>query len=224
MAPRANEDADLLPPVDPNAELAEHYGALKAMCEDMVREELEERALVVRPGLIVGPEDPSERFAWWVRELDACGREGRSPRWPDAGRQPFQWVDVRDLAAFCLHLLEEGAEGTVHVAGPDPAPTLMDVWQGLATCLVPDRKPIVQTADLWRKAGIRPWTECPLWLPEHSHATFDLNMQAARGAGLVLRSLEETALDTLAWVRAHAALGRGQGLAQLAARLDSCGI
>jgi 2'-hydroxyisoflavone reductase len=223
MSPRGTEESPLLPPVDPHAELAEHYGALKAMCEDMVQEELEDRALVVRPGLIVGPEDPSERFAWWVRELDACAREGRSPRWPDAGQQPFQWLDVRDLASFCLHVLEEGAEGAVHVAGPDPALPLMEVWQRMAACLAPGLDPIVQSADQWRKAGIRPWSECPLWLPEHSHNTFDLDTRAARDAGWIQRSLEETTLDTLAWVREAAPAGRGQGLSQLAARLDSCG-
>jgi len=219
LAPRGSEDAALLPPVDPQAELGEHYGALKAMCEDMVQEELEERALIVRPGLIVGPEDPSERFAWWVRELDACSREGRAPQWPAAVAQPFQWIDVRDVAAFCLHLLAEGAEGAVHVAGPDPAPRLTEVWERMAACLAPGLAPEVRPEEDWRAAGIRPWSELPLWLPAHSHAAFDLDVGAARGAGLQWRSLEESTLDTLAWLRAHAPQGRAAGLAALTARL-----
>ena len=203
--------------MDPEAPLAEHYGALKAMCEDMLRDELAERALIVRPGLIVGPEDPSERFAWWVRELDAAG-PGDTLSWPDATRQPCQWIDARDLAAFCAHLLAEGAEGAVHAAGPADPPRLTQVLERLALLLSPGRPIHALPEEAWRAAGIRPWADLPLWLPEHEYPPFNLDIAAALGAGLTLRPLEETALDTLAWLRRHAPQGKAS-LAEMTGRV-----
>ncbi|MDP2361124.1 MAG: epimerase [bacterium] len=218
-----DETAPLLPPVDPLAELAPHYGALKAMCEDLVADELGERALIVRPGLIVGPEDPSERFTWWVRELAACGAEGRDPAWPDAARQPCQLIDGRDLAGFCAHLLAEGASGAVHAAGPDPAPRLVDVLAAMARQVAPACRPRPLPEEAWREAGLRPWADLPLWLPESEYESFNLDLGAATGAGLRLRPLEETVRDTLAWLREHAPQGRGPGLAELTARVEAHG-
>jgi 2'-hydroxyisoflavone reductase len=215
--PRPDEDAPLLPAVDPEAPLAEHYGALKAMCEDMVLEELEERALVVRPGLIVGPEDPSDRFGWWVRELAGEGPAG----WPAASDQPVQWVDVRDLAAFCVHLLEEGAEGVVQVAGPAAPPSLPELLERLAARLRPGWRPPFLPEARWTAAGIRPWADVPLWLPEEEYPSFQVDIARALSAGLSLRPLEETVDDTLAWLRQS---GRAEGpshLAPLLARLGA---
>jgi 2'-hydroxyisoflavone reductase len=219
----AKSDRLLVPPVDPLSELAPNYGALKAMCEDLVADELGERALIVRPGLIVGPEDPSERFTWWVRELAACGAEGRDPAWPDAARQPFQLIDGRDLAGFCAHLLAEGASGAVHVAGPDPAPRLVDVLAAMARQVAPACRPRPLPEEAWREAGLRPWADLPLWLPESEYESFNLDLGAATGAGLRLRPLEETVRDTLAWLREHAPQGRGPGLAELTARVEAHG-
>lgn len=212
-----DEDAPLLPAVDPEAPLAEHYGALKAMCEDMVLEELEERALVIRPGLIVGPEDPSDRFGWWVRELAGDGPAG----WPDARRQPVQWVDVRDLAAYGVHLLEEGAEGVVQVAGPAGPPSLPELLERMAAQLRPGWRPPFLPEARWTAAGIRPWADLPLWLPEEEYPSFQVDITRALSAGLALRPLEETVADTLAWLRRRGPLEGPSRLAPLLARLGA---
>jgi 2'-hydroxyisoflavone reductase len=210
-----DEDAPLLPPVDPGAPLAENYGALKAMCEDMLLEDLEERALVVRPGLIVGPEDPSDRFGWWVRELAGDGPAG----WPDARRQPVQWVDVRDLAAFCVHLLEEGAEGVVQVAGPARPPSLPELLERVAARLRPGWTPPFLPEARWTAAGIQPWADLPLWLPEDEYPSFRVDISRALSAGLALRPLEETVDDTLAWLRGKAGGAARPGLGALLERV-----
>jgi len=207
--PRPAEDAPLLPPVDPAAPLAENYGALKAMCEDMLEEELGERALVLRPGLIVGPEDPSERFGWWVRQLAAGGPVG----WPDARRQPCQWVDVRDLAAFCVHLLREGAAGIVQVAGPAEPPSLPEVLERMARVFQPDIRPRLLPEARWLAAGVRPWADLPLWLPEEEYESFRVDISQALAAGLQLRPLEETVRDTWDWLRDRPAPAAGPTLA-----------
>jgi 2'-hydroxyisoflavone reductase len=215
--PRPDEDAPLLPPVDPEAPLPENYGALKAMCEDMLAEELEERALIVRPGLIVGPEDPSERFSWWLRELDLAAPD-EALCWPDAAKQPLQWIDARDLAAFCAQLLAEGAEGAVHVSGPADPPRLPEALARLAALLAPGRAIRPLPEEAWRAAGIQPWAELPLWLPREDYAALNLDLGRALAAGLTLRPLEETARDTLDWLRVHRPRRGGPGLAELAAR------
>lgn len=215
--PRPTEEAPLLPPVDPEAPLLANYGALKAMCEDMLEEELEERALIVRPGLIVGPEDPSERFGWWVREL----AESASAAWPEARRQPCQWLDVRDLAAFCVHLLREGAEGVVQVAGPAEPPCLAEVLERISRQLAPQRplRPIPESR--WLEAGIRPWADLPLWLPDEEYESFRVDITRALGAGLTLRSLEETVRDTWEWLDSAQAARR---LPPLASWLEKLGL
>lgn len=195
--PHPTEEAPLHAPVDPEAPLAENYGALKAMCEDVLTEELEERALIVRPGLIVGPEDPSERFAWWVRELAT----GAPAAWPAATRQPCQWVDVRDLAAFCVHLVQEGAEGVVQVSGPAKPPSLPEALERMAQVLAPAAAPLLLPESRWLEAGVQPWADLPLWLPEEEYESFRIDISRALAAGLTLRPLEETVRDTWEWIR-----------------------
>jgi 2'-hydroxyisoflavone reductase len=197
-------------PVEGAAE-SDVYGALKVGCE----EALDEAAgrWVVRPGLIVGPGDTSQRFAWWVRRLVSAtpGEEVLAPGAPD---DPVQVVDVRDLAAWIVDGAEQRRTGVHDAVGPvlgrGEALDLLahgvgaDVrwrWVDQGTLLAHDVAP-------W--AGPR---SLPLWLPLPEHAGLMAHdPEPARAAGLVTRPLDETAADTAAWLATQPAPPTGEGL------------
>lgn len=198
-----DEDAPLQPdPVPlPDAMKLELYGALKAACERVVARAFGARALLVRPGLLVGPYDRSDRFTWWPWRV-ARGGEFIAPGRP--GRR-IQFIDVRDVADWLVSMLERSSGGTFHVTGPGAALTmgqLIDTCRAVredATAVwVPD-------AHLLRHE-IRPWVEMPLWLPEND-ATYRGFMTAsvdrAMSHGLGFRPLARTVADTLDWARSR---------------------
>jgi 2'-hydroxyisoflavone reductase len=117
-----DEEAPLARLADPTVEDigGGNYGGLKALCEERVRDAFADQALVVRPGLIVGPHDTTDRFPYWPRRL-ARGGEVLAPGSPDA---PVQVIDARDLAGWMVSLLERGIAGTFNATGPSQPLTL----------------------------------------------------------------------------------------------------
>lgn len=199
-----DEGSPLGVPVDPDTEIVDgaSYGPLKAACDRLVRERAA-RALVIRPGLVVGPQDPTQRFTYWPARV-ASAADGEPllvPGRPDDG---LQWIDARDLAAFVIHRTEQGAAGVFNVhSGPDQF-RRADLLQACAA--VAGRRPQWVWGEDARlvELGVKPWNDLPLWLPPGGeYAGF---MQCANGAalaaGLRLRPIEETVADTLAWWRA----------------------
>lgn len=188
---------------DESAPLAtghEGYGPLKARAEEALAQALPERHAIVRPGLIVGPHDPTGRFTYWPTRI-ARGGEVLAPGRPD---RPVQVIDARDLAAFCLTLAESRIRGTFNAVGPRlTMAALLDACQRAAPdsdahlCWKPDA--------MLQVLGVAPWTGLPLWLPEDD-PTFGgmLLGDAARAmaAGLTTRPIDDTVADTLAWARA----------------------
>src|ERR1700733_74865 len=127
--PGLDEDAPTAP--DPPADASdvlEHHAELKASCERVVESVLPNRALVIRPGLIVGPRDPTDRFTYWVRRLAEGGRV-LAPRAPD---QPVQLIDVRDLAEWMVRMLEQGGAGVYNATGPAEPLKLAPVLERIA--------------------------------------------------------------------------------------------
>jgi 2'-hydroxyisoflavone reductase len=192
----ATEDDDVHRPPFPETEEIneETYGPLKVACEGVVRDAFGDRAVVVRPGLIAGPHDPTDRFTYWVRRV-AAGGEVLAPGPPD---YEVQWIDARDLAAFVLLLVERSAGGTYSVVAP-PVP----IERLLTAC----RDASGSEAELaWlppsflEEHHVEPWSELPLWIPEYpGFNTFDASR--AMSAGLRVRGVEATVADTLAWDR-----------------------
>jgi 2'-hydroxyisoflavone reductase len=206
---------------DPVAALADpatedvmaHYGALKARCEDEVRAVFGERALVVRPGLIVGPHDPTDRFAYWVarfRRPDLLGSRAAEAVVPAPPGRPLQFVDARDLAAWLLDLATTGRAGTFHACSPAGLWTMGALIETLAAAAAPGGRPVtprwVDEARLVG-AGVEPWTGLPLWIPstDPEFAGFmDVDCRRAAASGLAIRPLGETVDDTAAWLGARA--------------------
>lgn len=175
----------------------ETYGGLKALCERAVESALPGRSLILRPGLIVGPEDPTDRFSYWPLRL-ARGGEILAPGRPDA---PTQVIDARDLAAWAIKLIETAETGTFNVTGPARG-TRMDEF--LAACRAASgadcRLEWVDEAFLLAQ-GVAPFTEMPCWVPAAAEGIHGADITRALAKGLQCRPLAETARDTLAWRR-----------------------
>lgn len=210
LPPGADEDAPLQTIADPaNEEVREHYGALKALCERAAEAAMPGRTAVVRPGLIVGPGDPTDRFTYWPVRLDRGGEVLA----PGDGADPTQVIDVRDLAAFMLGLVEAEETGTYNAVGPTPPRPMKDFLEAI-------RKGTGSKASLtwvpWpflAKHGVQPWTDLPAWIPAAEGAGLSsVKNGRAVAKGLRQRPLEDTARDTLAWWKAQPEERRGKPL------------
>ncbi len=199
LARAADETAPLARTDEPASETLAggNYGALKALCEAVVRDAFGERALVVRPGLVVGPHDPTGRFPYWTRRLERGG-EVLAPGEPGA---PIQVIDARDLTAWMLDLLERGATGTFTATGPARPLGLGPCLERIARAVGGDARLTWVSEAFLMERGVQPWTELPLWLYEADQGFTSLGISRALDAGLRFRSIEDTARDTLAWER-----------------------
>ncbi|HYJ61528.1 MAG TPA: NAD-dependent epimerase/dehydratase family protein, partial [Actinomycetota bacterium] len=194
------EDQDLFEPPFPDTEEItwDTYGPLKVASEREVSAAYGERATVVRPGYIVGPYDPTDRFTFWVRRAARGGRMV-APAPPD---QPMQWIDARDLAAFLLHLVETDTAGTFSAIDAPGRYTLASLLETSARVAGAATTPVWVDADFVRthelvgtEDGPDPF---PMITPEEPHA-HEVSDARARAAGLGTRSLDDTVRDTLAW-------------------------
>lgn len=188
----------------------ETYGPLKALCEQAAEAAMPGRVLNVRPGLIVGPHDPSDRFTYWPWRL-ARGGEVLAPGRPE---RSVQFIDGRDLAQWNIRMVEAGATGIYNATGmgrPLPMAEVLETCQAAAGT----NATFTWIPDEWlleQKVG--PWMEVPLWIPEGgSEGMYSTNISKAVAAGLTFRPLAETVRDTLEWERTRPAdLQRRAGL------------
>jgi nucleoside-diphosphate-sugar epimerase len=179
-------------------EIMEHYGALKAACERVVEELYGDRSARVRAGLIVGPYDPTDRFTYWPRRV-AAGGDVLAPGEPDA---PVQFVDARDLAAWLVRLALHGPGGVFNATGPLEPLTFGALLERMRDAVGSDARFAWTPAPPILDAGVQPWTELPLWLPDPAYAGMArADISRSVDAGLTFRPLEETVVDTLAWDR-----------------------
>ncbi len=199
-AAQIDEDAPLATLDDPTVEdVAAHYGALKAACEREVQAAFGANALLVRPGLIVGPFDPTGRFTYWPQRL-AAGGEVLAPGQPG---DPVQFIDVRDLAEWIVRALTRGPGGAYNATGPATPLHFGAFVAGGIKALAADPPPTVTWCGerFLLDHGVKPWTEMPLWVPAAEHGIHQVSIQRALDTGLAFRPLAATVTDTLAWVR-----------------------
>ena len=216
IAEGADESAATIVLADPATEAVtgETYGGLKAACERVVTGFYGERALVVRPGLIVGPNDPTDRFPYCPRRI----ARGGTVLAPEPRSLPVQVIDVRDLAAWMLARITARTGGTFNAVGP--AGRLE-----MGACLERIRAAVGSDARIeWVDGGwllerkVEPWMELPLWVTGDDVAHGTVSAARAVALGLAFRPLEDTARDTLAWDLARPDDARANSPALSAAR------
>lgn len=201
--PGEDESAALLPPLAGDVmESMATYGEAKVACEQhVVRAFGRERATLVRAGLIGGPGDIFDRSGYWPLRFARAAAAGRAVLVPGAPQQPTQLVDVRDLAAWIVHVAEHRVPGAFNAAGPVvPLAGHLAVARDVAG----HAGPLRSAASDWLLAHeVAPWMgprSLPLWLPDPAYAGFSArSVRAAFAAGLAPRPLAETLRDTLAW-------------------------
>jgi 2'-hydroxyisoflavone reductase len=186
--------------VDATEITGENYGALKVLCEDIVREVYGDRACIVRPGLIVGPWDPSDRFTYWPRRFD-LGGDAIVPGWKD---MPVQLADGRDLSEWMVRLAANRTGGTFNGCGPLTPWRFEDV---VAACRLAAGEhaasPVWVDEEFLLAHEVAPWQELPVWIPSQSESAGMLSVDVQRSvdAGLTFRSIDDVVGDTLAWDR-----------------------
>lgn len=195
-----DENSPVSPVPDPLPEALDMalYGPLKAGCEKVVNEVYGDRATIVRPGLIVGPNDPTDRFTYWPARVATGG----TVLAPGRRERPVQFIDVRDLAEWIVHLLEKDVSGTFIATGPRrpiPMGELLDTCRTVAG--LDTRFEWMDDAALL-EAKVAPWKEMPLWIPESDaamHGLMGASIDRALAQGLKFRPVAQTVADTLAW-------------------------
>ena len=181
------------------------YGGLKALCEVAAWDGFEGRCLIARPGLLVGPHDPTGRFTWWVQRL-LRGGEMLAPGDPDAA---LQCLDARDAAAWLLRQAEQGQTGVFNLNGPE-APTTMGDWLAAgAQALNSSAQPLWVDEEFLLAQGVQPWTELPLWLPRSEAGLHRIDIERALATGLQCRPAGQTFADTAAWAGAAPPVSAG---------------
>ena len=179
------------------------YGGLKALCEQAAKEVMTDRVLIIRPGLIVGPYDSTDRFTYWVVR-GARGGEVLAPGRPD---RYVQFIDVRDLAEWTVRMVERRETGVYNANGLPKTVTMQKVLEECKTVSGSDASFTWVDEGFLLQEKVAAWSEMPLWLPEeaapHMKGFMFINCDKAVAAGLSLRPVKETIKDTLDWYRAN---------------------
>jgi 2'-hydroxyisoflavone reductase len=174
------------------------YGPLKALCEQAAEAAMPGRVANVRPGLIVGPGDPTGRFTHWPARM----ADGGDVLAPGDGTTPVQYIDGRDLGAWLVRIAEDRTVGVYNAFGPEQRATMR---QALDACnhAAGDRAHLVWVDAAFLAAqNVSEWGDMPMWADaKGENAGFGTRAnQRAIAAGLTFRPTEQTARDTLAWL------------------------
>ncbi|HEX3271126.1 MAG TPA: NAD-dependent epimerase/dehydratase family protein [Ktedonobacterales bacterium] len=183
---------------DPSVEEVngETYGPLKALCEREVEAVFENRCAIVRPGLIVGPYDPTNRFTYWPDRV-ARGGEVLAPGRPES---LTQIIDARNLADWIVTLAERKTTGVYNATGPNYPLSMQRALEVMREVSESDARFTWVSDEFLERNEVGAWMEMPLWIPEkEGPGVGDVNFGRALAAGLTFRPLEETVRDTLAW-------------------------
>lgn len=174
------------------------YGVMKAESEREALRWFGDRVTIVRPGLIVGPRDTTDRFTYWPVRISRGGAIAA----PGDGFDPVQIIDGRDLAEWTIRLVEAGSTGRFNAVGPRSPLTMAEQLHGIRAALAGDfdlRWHWIP-AEFLRAEGIRPWSEMTTWFGPRALLS-QAGHTRALAAGLRFRPLAETVTDTLTWFR-----------------------
>ena len=202
--PGADETAPLTPRPEgldpytvPPADAGKYYGALKSFSEGEVEKQYPGKNTIIRPGLIVGPLDRTDRFTYWPYRIDKGG-EVLAPGDPS---DPVQFIDARDLAEWTIRMAENRTLGIYNATGPNPPITIGDMLNGIKAALNSNATFTFVPADFLNANGVRAWRHMTVWIPPVGETAGFTRRSIAKAVskGLTFRPLAVTARDTLAW-------------------------
>ncbi len=198
--PGADESAALVDG-DPGGDDDADYPAAKRGGELAVLEAFGDGALVARAGLVLGPYENVGRMPWWLRRIERGGRVLA----PGPAGRPLQYIDARDLAAWLLSAAERGIGGAFNTVSRPGHTTMGELLDTAVTVTESGAQLVWVSPEVIEDAGISPWTELPIWLPQDGEyaGMHDGDVSAAYGAGLTCRPVGETIADTWAWLQAE---------------------
>jgi 2'-hydroxyisoflavone reductase len=175
------------------------YGPLKALSEAETEKWFPGKALIIRPGLIVGPGDESDRFTYWPVRV-ARGGEVLAP---GNSSDPVQFIDARDLAEWTVRMAEQGTTGIFNATGPRTRLSIGDMLNGIKSATKSNAQFTWVDADFLATQKIQPWSDMPVWVPSKGDEVgfAMISIKKALDKGLTFRSLGDTTLATLEWFR-----------------------
>jgi len=174
----------------------ESYGPLKYLCEKTVEEIYKERALNIRPGLIVGEDDPSDRFGYWIYRINKGGKVLA----PGPKEKNVQFIDVKDLADWTIKMVEEKNIGTYSATGPDYNLTFEKLIDDCKKVSGSNAEIVWIDQKFLMNENAGAYVELPLWLPDEMDGGNNCDVSKAIGKGLTFRLLEETLKDSMEFI------------------------
>ncbi len=178
---------------------AADYGAMKGQSEQFVRQHFPVSHTILRLGVTIGPGDPTDRFTYWPARVFRGG-EVLAPGSPS---DPVQFIDVRDLATWTMHLVENKIIGTFNVSGPDRPLTMGGFLDAVRRTTNSDAQFTWVSPDFLASVGVSALVDLPLWVPPDSPigGFTQIDISRALEAGLTFRPIEASIADSLAWYR-----------------------
>jgi 2'-hydroxyisoflavone reductase len=175
------------------------YGPLKALSEAETQKWFPGKALIIRPGLIVGPGDESDRFTYWPVRV-ARGGEVLAPGTPS---DAVQFIDARDLAEWTIRMVEQGANGIYNATGPRTKLSIGEMLNGIKSATKSNAQFTWADADFLAAQKIRAWSDMPVWVPPKGEQIgfAMISIKKALDKGLTFRSVGDTTQATLEWFR-----------------------
>jgi len=175
----------------------ETYGPLKALCEKAAEKAMPGRVTVIRPGLIVGPEDPTDRFTYWPVRV----RRGGEVLAPGSPSDPLQFIDVRDLAGWTVLTARDGTVGIFNATGPREPLPIGTLLEACKTASGSDAAFTWVDAAFLAEQKVEPWSDMPVWVPPAGDSAGFSRVSCARAIakGLAFRPVAATVKDTLTW-------------------------
>jgi len=172
------------------------YGPLKALSEKEAEKWFPEKTLIIRPGLIVGPRDQTDRFTYWPVRIDRSG-EVLAPGSPD---DPVQFIDARDLAEWTIRMVENRETGIYNATGPAKPLGIGGMLDEIKAALKSNATFTWVPEDFLTKQKVEAWSDMPVWTGKESGVA-RAKIDRALNKGLTFRPLGETSRDTLPWFK-----------------------
>ena len=177
------------------------YGPLKALSEQEAQKQFPGQALIIRPGLIAGPGDETDRFTYWPVRVE----RGGTILTPGSPTDPVQFIDARDLAEWTVRLAEHRETGVYNATGPEKPLAVGAMLDGIKAALRAQASFVWTNADFLAGQKVEGWSDLPVWVPPTGDmAGFaSRSIQRALDRGLAFRSLADTTTATLDWFKAQ---------------------